>query len=262
MAARKKLFVALLGEDQALSDAIGKTAAQYQIETSGIVWKEEPGKPIWGEVAAMILKNSCDGWLVAGKQADWLANAEMRSHISLGVLKAVSLIGPNFTLFRMIDPDVETLPFALADSLAVDKAKLGPRLAAKLGTKSRNAPVAEYRLDLHPLPVGDGFVAEIGPPPGAEWQGALFASRGAGEISHHTVGPRGAPPGSGIVEYAMKGLKLEIGGEEYTGTGWAVKNRLDAETSYYVRLVGETTGFVFGQLPESDAGDLYAITLI
>lgn len=260
MAQRKKLFVSLLADDQALSDVIGKTAATYQVETSGIVWREEPGKPIWGEVASMILKNDSQGWLVAGRGADWLVDPERRAHISLAALKVAALMGPSFTFFRMIDPDPETLPLPLAASVAVDKAKFGPRLVAKLGVKPKDAAAPEYRFDVHPLPVGDGLVAEIGPPDGAGWTGALFAVRGGGEISHHTVGPKGTPPDRGVVEYAMKGLKLNLGGDEYTG--WAVKNRLDAGTSYYVRVTGSVTGMVFGQLPDGDAADLFTVNLI
>lgn len=260
MAPRKKLFVSLLADDQQLSDLIGKSAAAYQIETSGVVWREEPGKPIWGEVAAMMLKHGSDGWLVAGKGDDWAADAERRSHIALAALKAANLMGPGFAMFRMIDPDPAALPLPLASSFAVDKTKIGPRLLAKLGVPAKPAAPAEYRFDVHPLPVGDGLVAELGPPAGGEWKGALFAIRGGGEISHHTVGPKGNPPDRGVVEYPMKGLKMEFGGEEYVG--WAVQNRLDAETSYFVRLTGMVSGMLFGPLPDGDAAELFSINLV
>lgn len=259
MANRKKLFVSLLADDKELSDVIGGTAASYQIETSGVVWNEEPGKPIWGEVAAMILKNGCDGWLIAGKAGDWQADASKRAHISLAALKAAALMGPSFQFFRMIVPDPQTLPQPLAASVAMDRAKLGPRLAAKLAVGGKAVGEAGYRLDVHPLPVGDGMVVELGPPAGVEWSGALFAMRGGGEITHHTVGIKGSPPERGVVEYAMKGLKLEIGGEEYVG--WAVRNRLDEGRSYYLRIDGDVTDMAFGQLPEGDAADLFTLRL-
>lgn len=259
MASRKKLFISLLAEDGRLSDYIGGTAAKYGIETAGVVWKEEPGKPVWGDVVSMILKKECHGWLVAGKLADWQSSAETRSHIALAALKTANLMGPSFGFFSMIEPNPEALPTPLSGAIEVEKAKLGAKLAAKLGMAAKAGPEPEYRLDVHPLPVGDGFVAEIGPAPGKTWAGALLAIRGGGEISHHTVGKRGDVPDRGIVEYAMKGLKLELGGKEYAG--WAVANALDAETSYFVRITGEVEGMAFGELPSGDAGDLYAVGL-
>lgn len=258
MAARKKLFVAQLSDDRELSDHIGRTAARYGVETSGVAWKEEPGKPIWGEVASMIMKGGCDGLLLAGKRDEWLADAETRAHISLAAFKASILMGPSFALFAMLDAFPETWPTPFAGVATVERDKLGPRLAAKLGMR-KSVPALDYRLDVHPLPVGDGMVVELGPPEGKEWRGALLAIRGGGDISHHTVGPKGAPPDRGVVEYAMKGLKLELSGEEFTG--WAVHNRLDSDSSYYVRVAGTPLGLAFGELPGGDAGELFAMGL-
>lgn len=258
MATRKKLFVVTLSEDPALNDAIGQTASKYGIETYGLTWREEPGKPIWGDVAGLAAKNACSGLLLAGDAQTWNADTAKRSHISLAVLKAANLMGGAFTPFIMMDPLPDLLPTPLAGAVPVEQAKLGPRLAAKLGMGKPASP--EYFFDVHPLPAGDGLVAELGPAQGgAAWHGALLALTGGGSISHHTVGARGIVPEKGVVEYPMKGLKLEAGGKEFTG--WAVANALDADSSYYVRITGEASAFAFGPLPEGDAANLNILTL-
>lgn len=257
MASRKKLFVTMLSDEQTLGKSIAQSASRYGIETCGVVWREEPGKPVWGEVAAMILKENCDGWLLTGTAEEWSANADTRSHISLAAVKAANLMGGKFTFFSMIQPVPEKLPTPLASAIEVTADKLGVRLAAKLGLGKALSP--EYFLDVHPLPAGDGFVVELGPRDGEEWSGALLATTGGGEISHHTVGARGVVPERGVVEYAMKGIKLESGGREYSG--WSVANRLDSGASYFVRVSGESEGLVFGPLPSDDSADLYSLAL-
>lgn len=257
MAKRKKLFITMLEDDSALGGTIAREAAKYGVETCGVTWREEPGKPVWGDVAAMILKEGCDGWLLAGKGEVWNADAARRAHISLAAVKAANLMGDAFSFFSMIEPEPAALPTPFTGAAAVTAAKLGVRLAAKLGLGKRDAP--DYFLDVHPLPMGDGVVVELGAPKGGEWAGALLATAGAGEISHHTVGPRGTVPERGIVEYAMKGVKLESGGRDYTG--WALANKLDDGTSYFVRITGETEGLLFGPLPAGDSAELYSLSL-
>lgn len=257
MALKKKLFVSLLSNNEKLSQTIAQTAARYGIATCGVVWREEPGKPVWGDVAAMILKEGCSGWLLAGTKEEWDTNAETRSHISLAAVKAANLMGDTFTVFSMFQPAIQALPTPLAAAIEIAPDKLGARLAAKLGMGKKTE--TEYFLDVHPLPAGDGFVVELGPQAGAEWSGALLATTGSGKISHHTVGSRGVVPEKGVVEYAMKGVKLEAGGKEYTG--WAVANRLDERSSYFVRVSGESNGLLFGQLPSDNAGDLFSLIL-
>lgn len=247
----------MLADDQVLSKAIAMNAARYGVETCGVTWREEPGKPIWGDVAAMILKENCDGWLLAGSGDEWSASEETRAHIALTAIKASMLMGDKFTFFSLIRPAPQTLPTPLASATAVEVEKLGVRLAAKLGLGKKVE--TGYFLDVHPLPAGEGFVAEIGPREGEVWEGALLATAGQGVITHHTVGVRGAVAEKGVVEYAMKGVKLESGGVEYTG--WAVANRIDAKSSYFVRVSGESRALLFGPLPKDDAGDLYSLTL-
>ncbi len=258
MAKRKKLFITVLADDPELSGFIGQTAMKYGIDPVGGVWREEPGKPVWGDAADLMVRNAVDGWLLAGSGAEWSGNAVRRGHMALAALRAANRLGSGFTLFSLLAPAAENLPTPLAGAIAADRAKLGARLAAKLGAPAPKT-AAEYFFDLHSLPAGDGFVAEIGPAAGAEWRGALFAVSGGGEISHHSFGPRGSVPERGVVEYPLKGVKLESGGHEFVG--WGVANRLGEGESYFLRVTGDPGRVLLGPLPEGDAAELYTVVL-
>lgn len=258
MASRKKLFVVLFGENPSLNDLIGRTAARYGIETYGCGWKEEPGKPVWGDVASLAVKNGCDGLLIAGDSALW-GVPETRSHLSLALLKIRAVLGEGFPVFQRLSPLPERWPSPLAGAIELQGEAFGPRLLGKLASPPAKTQ-ADFRLDAHPLGVGDGVVVEIGPQgDGVFWEGAILAMRGGGHITHHTVGARGTLPEKGVVEYAMKGIELEAGDGKYTG--WAVQNRLTPAESYFVRIVGEVEGLLFGELPKENATDLRAVAL-
>ncbi len=258
MAKRKKLFITVLADDPELSGFIGQTAMKYGIDPIGGVWREEPGKPVWGDAADLIVKNAADGWLLAGRGAEWSADSKRRGHVALAALRAANRLGGGLTLFSLLEPAGGELPTPLAGAIAVDRAKLGARLAAKLGVLAAKA-AAEYFFDVHPLPAGDGFVAEIGPAGGGEWRGALFAVSGGGEITHHSFGPRGSVPERGVVEYPLKGVKLEAEGREFVG--WGVANRLGGGDSYFLRVMGEPGRVLFGALPEGGAAELFTVSL-
>ena len=86
----------------------------------------------------------------------------------------------------------------------------------------------------------------------------MFGVSGA-EIKAHGVGPSGKLPQKAVLEYPMEGLKLDAGEKEYAA--WAVKNRLDNASSYFLKVEGEPKSILFGQLPEADAADAFVLNL-
>jgi len=56
-----------------------------------------------------------------------------------------------------------------------------------------------------------------------------------------------------------RGLKLSLGEQEYTA--WAVKNPLDSETSYFVKIEGAPGSILFGSFSEDDQTDLFVYHL-
>jgi len=80
-----------------------------------------------------------------------------------------------------------------------------------------------------------------------------------GEIDSHAVGPLGHLPERAVLNYPSKGLKLQAGDTEYTA--WAVKNTLDDQTAYFVRVKGTPTAVVFGSFAETDAAEVFTLSL-
>jgi hypothetical protein len=98
---------------------------------------------------------------------------------------------------------------------------------------------------------------EVGPVD-ADWSGAMFGVCGA-EIDAHGVGPSGQLPQKAVLEYPMQGLKMTLGEKEHIA--WAVKNRLDSDSSYYLRVKDEPESVLFGPFSEGDDAEVYVLHL-
>jgi hypothetical protein len=66
-------------------------------------------------------------------------------------------------------------------------------------------------------------------------------------------------PAKTVLNYPMEGLKLEVGGNEYTA--WAAQNELDAETSYFVKVEGFPESIVFGAYSAEEAAEVFVVRL-
>ncbi len=98
----------------------------------------------------------------------------------------------------------------------------------------------------------------MGPATGAQWSGALFGQNQA-EIKAHGVGTRGRIPEKCVLEYPIKGVKLEAGEDTYTA--WGIKNMLTEQDSYYIKVEGTVRSILFGELPEGDQADLHILKI-
>jgi len=79
-------------------------------------------------------------------------------------------------------------------------------------------------------------------------------------VPFNGVGESGKLPLKAVLEYPMKGLKLQAGENEYTA--WAVKNNLDDNQSYYVRVQDMPDSIVFGPYASEDEASLHVISLL
>jgi hypothetical protein len=66
-------------------------------------------------------------------------------------------------------------------------------------------------------------------------------------------------PAKTVLNYPMEGLKLEMGGKEYTA--WAAQNELDAETSYFVKVEGFPESVVFGAYSAEESAEVFVVRL-
>jgi hypothetical protein len=56
------------------------------------------------------------------------------------------------------------------------------------------------------------------------------------------------------------GLRIDAGGHEFTCC--SIKNRLEPDTSYYVRVTGAPHNILFGEHPEQDEAEVRILDLV
>ena len=87
----------------------------------------------------------------------------------------------------------------------------------------------------------------------------MFGVHG-GEIDFHGVGPANGVPERAVLEYAQKGLKVQLGDDEFIA--WAVQNRLDPGTSYYVRVQGTPDKLLFGPYAQTEEAEVHVVKMV
>jgi hypothetical protein len=167
--------------------------------------------------------------------------------------------------FPLIFAPIADVPADFDPPTLLKGAEVIPLSSASLGVKAvsfANTPMkkieTDYHLNVHGLP-GIGLWLEAGPGASFEWQGAMFGVHG-GEIDFHGVGPANGVPERAVLEYAQKGLKVQLGGDEFVA--WAVQNRLDPGTSYYVRVQGTPDKLLFGPYAQTEEAEVHVVKLV
>jgi len=254
----KSVFISILEKDEVKGKGLFQTVTRYGLSVNGHFWSDNLEKMEWAGPIPEMEKSDVGVWLIKGSKASY-ENPEIRFGLSLLAAAVQARRGHGFPILCICDDgdlDVDTLPTPLGSAEVVDEAKLGAKLAAKA-----NMPIKkidpEYRFDLYPLP-SLGLWVEIGPAPGNSWKGALLGVSG-GEIVAHGAGPSGQLPDKCVLNYPMEGLKLELGGNEYVG--WAVKNELSENDSYFVKVTGTPDNILLGEFSEGDDAELFFMSL-
>ncbi|MCI5166313.1 MAG: hypothetical protein D3903_09500 [Candidatus Electrothrix sp. GM3_4] len=197
-------------------------------------------------------------WVIAGSVDDLLP--ETRYGLTLLCL-SIRAERPDLSILwvdsdNQLRPDLLPGVFADVSLVGSNSRLLGAKLAAGANTPAKSLS-SEYRLCVHANP-GFGVWFEIGPMAEQDWPGAMFAING-GEVMAHGVGPAGTLPQKCVLEYPTQGMQLRLGEIEYTG--WAVANRMDSESSYFVKVDGVPSGFLFGPLAEGDEAEVHVVSV-
>ncbi|MEW5725125.1 MAG: hypothetical protein AB1896_18575, partial [Thermodesulfobacteriota bacterium] len=228
---------------------------------AGHFWNDRLEEMAWSAAREDLVRQETALWIILGS-AEAFGGAETRYGLSLLAAGVHTQKGYGFPILLAVtqgEVAPETLPTQLAgaDVLPADPAKLGPKIAAKA-----NMPVkkieTEYRLDVFGVQ-GLGQWFEVGPAKGHAWKGVMFGVAGGGEIIAQGVGPRQKLPERSVLEYPMKGLKLQLGETEYTA--WAVQNQLDDQTSYYLKVNEYPASILFGPMTETEDAEVYIVKL-
>ncbi len=257
----KTIWVTSLGHDEETAKRISKQLGSYGLAVKGHFWEDDIEKSAWAKPRTELLDPKIELWAILGSDKE-LSKESIRYGLSLLCIAVKAGRTQPFPVVYCrtgggTPVDSELLPTPLKGLEAVSAADgaLGAKLVAKIHGRKAGSP-PPYRLDVYGnAQIGQWF--EVG---GVEetWSGGLFGVSG-GEITFHAVGPKGRLPDKSVLHYPSKGLRLQLAEREYTG--WAVRNELDAATSYYVKVQGAPDSIVFGPFPESDEAELYRVTL-
>ena len=201
-------------EDQARK--LYQTVGRYGLSPAGHFWEDNLEQMAWTGARDDLLKKETALWIIMAS-AEGLAKETVRYGLSLLALGVQARKGHGFPVLIVLtagELQSGSLPTSLkgVEILTGDPAALGPKITAKANLPVKKVP-SEYRLDAYGLP-GIGQWFEVGPV-GRAWTGAMFGVLG-GEINAHGVGEAHKLPERCILEYPMKGLKLQVGPSEYT----------------------------------------------
>jgi hypothetical protein len=258
----KTVWISALTHDQARVTAVIELLKRYGLQAQGHFWVDMPDKLSWRLVQDAMKEAKADLWLILADEAE-MAKPTVRYGLSLLSASLQEARGVNFPILMLWNcpaPAAATLPQLLQSATQIEEASSS--FAAKIVAKanlSGKGIAPEYRLSV----LGDeklGQWFEIGPRQGA-WDGVLFGIAGANaEITFQAVGPAGSLPEKAVLEYAQEGLKLEVGGREFTA--WAVRNSVGAASSYYARIKGLPDALLFMQYTEDSDAEASIIRLL
>ncbi len=264
MAANKKVWItALTMESKEQLEALAGTVGTYGLAVDGHFWDDNLMGMSWAGAREPLKDEEVKLWVILAKKEE-LEKPSIRFGLALLTIAVQQARGNGFPIILAADGfsvDASTLPTPLAAAEVVDAAD--PTLGAKLVAKANIPPPKvepDYRLRVYPM-AQLGLWFEVGPADGRDpWGGAIFGVAGEDStVDSHGVGPAGKPPQKTVLNYPMKDLKLELGETEYVA--WAVRNALDPDDSYFVRIQGLPEAMVFGELGDTDAPELFVIKL-
>ena len=254
----KTFWVTSLGSSQ---DPIKKLMSQmktYGLEVQGHFWKDDLKKMEWMAARDSLMDAKISMWAILGSDDELLA-ADTLYGLSLLAITAQAKRGLHFPIMILqtqgesISPEQLSTPLKGAEMMSASDAGLGAKLVAKVHKPAKPLP-SEYHMDVYGNEqIGQWFEVR---PQNSSWPGVMFGVTGA-EISFHAVGPCGNLPAKTVLNYPMEGLKLEMGGKEYTA--WAARNELNADTSYFVKGEGAPESIIFGPYSAEEAAEGVAV---
>jgi len=254
----KTVWITALKEDQPRVAAVTAVLKRYGLQCKGHFWADQPDKLAWRVALEALLEAKADAWLVL-VDADEIKKPSVRYGLSLmaAALRSARGGASMLTLWNSPPPAEAALPVLMAQTelLLESGASWPAKIVAKANMPAKAIP-AEFRLDvLGNERLGQWF--EIGPVAGV-WPGVVFGVQGGGaEIQFQAVGPKAMLPEKTTLEFAQEGMKIEVAGNEYTA--WAVRNQLDANTSYFVKVKACPDAILF--MPYAEEADAEATIL-
>ncbi|UCF84802.1 MAG: hypothetical protein JSV50_04010 [Desulfobacteraceae bacterium] len=256
----KTIWVTSLGPSP---DPIKKLMSQmktYGVEVQGHFWKDDLKKMAWMAAWDSLVDANISMWGILGSSDELLVPDNLYG-LSMLAITAQAQRGLHFPVMILqtqgesISSEQLSTPLRGAEVMSASDGGLGARMVAK-AHKPEKPLLSEYHLNIYGNEqIGQWFEVR---PENSSWSGVMFGVSGA-EIAFHAVGPSGSLPAKTVLNYPMEGLKLEMGGKEYTA--WAAQNELDTETSYFVKVEGFPESIVFGAYSVEEAAEVFVVRL-
>lgn len=260
----KNIWISALGSrDQSVPRVAAAKAAlhAYGLGAAGHFWNDANDKLAWRAALEALQEARSDLWLILA-DGEAMARPAIRYGLSLLAASLRHFRGHAFPIVLLwpgqVPAEEERPPLLRAASELNGSNGAWPAQVVAKAHRGTPAPAPDYRLNI----LGDerlGQWFEIGPREG-EWSGAIFAIAGPdAAIDFHAVGPTGGLPQKTVLEFAQQGLRLTAGERDFTA--WAVRNRLDTDTSYYVRVTGCPEAILFLPYADDDTAETTIVAL-
>ena len=258
---KKGVWITVLDKarDEAAARTLHQAVTTYGLTPAGHFWQDRLEEMAWSAPLEELLQPAVAAWVILAS-AESLASETIRYGLSLLGLGLQARRGHGFPILVVLtggQVEADSLPTPLKGAEVLPMgATLGAKIVARANMPQPKVET-EYRLDVYGVQ-GIGQWFEVGPPPGQTWSGVMFGVSG-GEINAHGVGPADRLPEKSVLEYAMKGLKIEMGDKEFSA--WAVQNQLTDQDSYYLRVVEFPSDLLFGPMTEGDDAEVFVVSL-
>lgn len=253
----KRIWISSLNRDPQTIGPLLALAKRYGLDANGHFFTDDLGKLAWLPPLEQLADPSVRLWVIVGSPDPVPAS------VGFGLtLMALRLAGQRpLPALIWLDPTAaltaDRLPAPLANAAIVSPsdANLGARMVAAAGRAAPPQPALPYRLRVH-AHEGYGTWLEIGPA-AEEWDGAMAGVCGEAKIVFQGVGPAGQLPRTALLEYPQQGLTLALADQEFSA--WAVRNRIGAESSHFVKIEGAPRSLLFGPYSADDQAEVFVI---
>jgi len=256
----KTVWMSALGHDQAAASAVSATLTRYGLACKGHFWVDAPEKMAWKDALDELLQARADLWLILVDPEQW-AKPSVRYGLALFAAALAAQRGAGFPTVILDPGSGLVVPDALARAsvLSVALASWPAKVVARANLPAEKMVLADHRFNvLGNERLGQWF--EVGPRE-QSWSGVVFGVCGDGaKINFQAVGPAGSLPEKTTLEYAQQGLTLDVGGKTFTA--WAVRNPLDAASSYYARVEGCPEAILLMPYAEGDEAEATVLRLV
>jgi len=257
----KKIWITSMDSAKEKISQLAAVVQKFGLAMEGHIWEDDNKKMPWIQAKDAVTHPDNGLWAIVASGED-LASTSIAYGLSMLAVIVQAERGSGFPIIilqaagKPIDPAALPTPFQAADLLSLEDSGLGAKLVARVhGT--HKAMDSEYFLNIHGNDqVGQWFELR---PQHESWPGVIFGVAGA-DISFQAVGPQGKLPEKSVLEFPVQGIQISLGEKEVEA--WSVRNVLDAQTSYYVKVEGRPAAIIFGPYAEGQEADLFVVNLI